>query len=921
MKDKPVSLIFRLTTFLLALPFASLHGANISYTGGTNAVKDTVLSNPSNWSYDTLPGPNDMATITGGSVGTTDNSGKSLSLGGSVTLGFLNLPEWSNIGATTFGDAADLAEGHTFALGGFYRAINNWGNVTVKVPARMFGNAEFDIRAQSMIFEQPVSGDGISLFGNSTLTFKNEVSLTESLTANRGTIRLEFGANMPLSNLIPPATPWYLRGGSIALKCVAGKLNSQTVDFVAAQAGHSVLSLEDSWEGGTGMLLNMTDIDRDTGATLAVKQPSNKAPSANSGFITLRANDASGILAPWLFVVPSNGSTSTPPDYATRNTSGNIVAFGAYASVDSAALPSAADANLLFNASTPANLALSATDLAVHTLKVADATPRTISVAENETLSLDGLLTLSNAGALTFDGDGILTSGSDEIVFANSSAVTVNLPVTDNAAGSVALTKTGSGALTLANKLLFTGGLYLNNGTITLSVSPATTNALSPEAAIVLNHGTLDLGGSTQFIDGDFVMRAQPGGDAATTSTTLRNGTLFKTNGNFVVEGGTIEAGLRGSAGFVKTSRGHLILKGVKSYAGATEIRDGSVVIYDAGGALSGPVIVGTPDGRTPVSLTASGTPLSSSQPWTVHQNGSLSTGGSSQATYAKLTINGGAFAGTQPYFHQGSSIDMRGGALGGTIYGNAATISVNVYSNDTPATISASLRNHSMTFNVERGGGYCDLILSGNVNDNRTVTKNGNGIMRVTAGSAYAGGTTINAGTYLADTTGGSSATGSGAVTIKAGATLGGTGFIRGASANIAIQGAPENPGTLAPGSLNYRGEHVFGTLTIGSNTQANNLSLAADTAFKVSFAADGTHDAVMVYGQVLCAAGSRTLIIDAPETLKKGTYVLMEATGGISGGFDTIVFARGQKLGGVVHTPDQLLLTVAHSTLMMLR
>ena len=83
-------------------------------------------------------------------------------------------------------------------------------------------------------------------------------------------------------------------------------------------------------------------------------------------------------------------------------------------------------------------------------------------------------------------------------------------------------------------------------------------------------------------------------------------------------------------------------------------------------------------------------------------------------------------------------------------------------------------------------------------------LTKTGAGTQTLTGSNTYSGGTTVSAGTLAVNNTTGSG-TGSGAVNVLSGATLGGSGSIAG-SVNIANGGilAPGNsPGTLTTGAL----------------------------------------------------------------------------------------------------------------------
>jgi len=80
-------------------------------------------------------------------------------------------------------------------------------------------------------------------------------------------------------------------------------------------------------------------------------------------------------------------------------------------------------------------------------------------------------------------------------------------------------------------------------------------------------------------------------------------------------------------------------------------------------------------------------------------------------------------------------------------------------------------------------------------------LRKTGDGVLELTNANTYAGGTTIAAGTLLVNNTSGSG-TGSGAVTINAGAALGGSGTIAGAVTLSGVHRPGNSPGIQSFGS-----------------------------------------------------------------------------------------------------------------------
>lgn len=126
--------------------------------------------------------------------------------------------------------------------------------------------------------------------------------------------------------------------------------------------------------------------------------------------------------------------------------------------------------------------------------------------------------------------------------------------------------------------------------------------------------------------------------------------------------------------------------------------------------------------------------------------------------------------------------------------------------------------------------------------------TKNGAGTLTLTAPSTYGGGTTINGGT-LRLTNASGSGTGSGSVTINAGATLTGTGGTTGAlqvktGGTLAGSGTHAGAVTVASGAKLSPGEGV-GKLTVGG------LTLNAGSVLDFEITDSSILDQIVVTGQ----------------------------------------------------------------------
>ncbi|MCX7002453.1 MAG: autotransporter-associated beta strand repeat-containing protein [bacterium] len=139
-------------------------------------------------------------------------------------------------------------------------------------------------------------------------------------------------------------------------------------------------------------------------------------------------------------------------------------------------------------------------------------------------------------------------------------------------------------------------------------------------------------------------------------------------------------------------------------------------------------------------------------------------------------------------------------------------------------------------------------------------INKVGLGTMELSnSGNDYDGDTTISAGTLLVNNASGSG-TGSGAVTVNSGGTLGGTGIVSGVV-------------TVNSGATNAPGNNGIGELHTGA------LTFKAGSALDWEFA-DATADAVAVAGS-LTFESQVTVKVKKAGTMTSGTFTALKYTG----------------------------------------
>ena len=168
-----------------------------------------------------------------------------------------------------------------------------------------------------------------------------------------------------------------------------------------------------------------------------------------------------------------------------------------------------------------------------------------------------------NAGHLTVN----TADGQEQLFSGNLGSTAPNL----------ALTKAGSGTLSLTGANTYSEGTTVNAGTLALGH----TSALGANTGnLMLNGGTLDLGtyspavGTVFFNGGTF------------TNGTLDNATAFE------VGTGSLSANLGGVSALTKSGPGAFTLSGNNTRSGGTTVRDGTLSITDTASLGSGPLSV-----------------------------------------------------------------------------------------------------------------------------------------------------------------------------------------------------------------------------------------------------------------------------------------------------------------------------------------
>ena len=419
------------------------------------------------------------------------------------------------------------------------------------------------------------------------------------------------------------------------------------------------------------------------------------------------------------------------------------------------------------------------------------------------TVNTNGLLDLNSysetVGSITGGGNIDGTSSTPTLTCGGNNSNTTFSGLLKNTAGTLALTKAGTGTLTLSGASTYAGLTSITSGTIKLGVSSSSSSAgplgttgagttVSAGAALDMNSFSLTSSATEALtLYGTGVLTTGALTNSSSTPVTyigvitLGSATTIQaTSGDISLTGNIINAGytltadcstnnininggvMSGTGGLTKEGTGVLTMTGAHTFSGAIAINHGTYKLGSAGtAAASGPL--GT--------------------------NG----GGTTIASGAALDINGQTFLTTEAITVSGTGVSGAGAILNSTgtgVFPCAITLgaATSIFSSGTALTLSGGITTAGNTVTFD-GTGTTSITTAG-ITGTGGLIKNGSGVMTVSIASSYSGSTTINAGT------------------LKSGITNAFTG-----NSNMTLAG-----GTLSTSNNNYA--QTWGTLSLTSSS-----------------------------------------------------------------------------------------------------
>ena len=331
----------------------------------------------------------------------------------------------------------------------------------------------------------------------------------------------------------------------------------------------------------------------------------------------------------------------------------------------------------------------------------------------------------------------------------------------ENGNGGTALTKTGTGTLTLTGANAYTGGT-------------------------TISAGTLQIGGAGVLAGGNYAGAISVASSAALIVNSSNNQTF--------------SGGISGSGPWTQAGLGDLTLaSAANTYSGPTTVTGGTLTVR---ANIKNTSLISVASGATldaEADFVTNGSSPTAAVP--IYVNGTFNTGVGCDQTVGNITLGGGTLSGSAPgdstygnyTIFGGNSITSSGNSL------ISAAGRVSFYSGSSPVLVNVQNPSDVLTISA---GMY-------DVGSTSGITKSGSGTLILSGSDTYTGATTVNAGAL--------SVTGSlaGAVAVDNGGLLNGNGSI----GNLYVYSG----GTLAPGYTAGAGTLNVTAATLASGSVLN--------------------------------------------------------------------------------------------------
>ncbi|MGD0092301.1 MAG: autotransporter-associated beta strand repeat-containing protein [Planctomycetota bacterium] len=537
--------------FLIALVQSwYIHAGNSTFTGPGN------FSNAALWGG-TLPGANQNLRING--TCTFDNAASNLAYGtlsvGNGAIGTLNWPVGGTntlnvtaVSSTTAGSAIDMTNGGTLQI------RTSW-TTTSQTFTPGTGTIVWNVTGAASTLPATIGA-----YNNLTVLCTGRVASLGMATTVNGNLLISAGTlDVTAANLALT-----VKGNFTNNATFTQRTGTVTLSGTAAQA----------IGGTTATAFNNLTLGNTTAPV-----------SGNTNFSvggTLTAN-AGAVLTPAAAVVVSGAGTLTG--------SGSVQVTSLVAAPDLATqytITTKTLTNLTVDFSGAGSQQVDALST-YRNLKISGTGTKTAAGA----VTASGLLTVSSTfslanfavtvGSLTGSGTVDNSVAGTPTLTVGSAASSTFSGVIQNTSGTVALTKTGAGTLTLSGANAYSGATTISTGTLQVAnVSAIPSGAGKGDVTV---NGTLDLNGNSIGVNGLLGSGTVDNSVAGTPTLTVGNNNVTSTFSGVIKN-------TSGTVALAKTGTGTLTLSGANLYTGATAVSAGTLLVNGSLAAGAGATTV-----------------------------------------------------------------------------------------------------------------------------------------------------------------------------------------------------------------------------------------------------------------------------------------------------------------------------------------
>ena len=603
----------------------SINGGNGNASGRMSMIKagaGTLVLNPP-----TSP----IVGLT--TIGTNSLSGQFVLNEGTVRLGAgLTNAIQSNNYAALVGGTLDLNGGSQYFYGVFadqdYATDNtivtnsaattahflyNNDNSTRNWSGSIQGDVKFTRSGQNTTnFYVPQTYTGSTVINGGNVLLRDEARLvsTPSIEINYGGLYFDnANGTIGLPDRVNDAAAITLRGGILELRGRQQAASREALGVVTLAASNSFINVTGSGVAGSSTQLDIARLDRAVGGGTVNFTGANGLIGTSTRVViaNLNGTDLSdpaapnagltgGILGGWAIVGTSDFATSIPglgvaalgadgfPTYSNLTSATNTIALAAPTD------------NVNINA-VVAGAVVVAADTTLNSLRMGNVgtggtTVNIVDIAADKTLTLTsgGLLFYSSAGHSVgaVNGQGTLTSGGPELfVYTQGSGdKRIRANIADGGQ-SVAFTKSGNAVLRLSGANTYTGGTFVNQGTLHIEGSSNVPAAADPLKGLVISGATLNIFTAGRIAPENYVTIAGAGvlnyiGDNTQYGIVLDN---VGSSGNPTIRSfNTLNASGLGSKGVLTVGAGGITA--TSANVGTISIIEGRLSFGAAGGTI-----------------------------------------------------------------------------------------------------------------------------------------------------------------------------------------------------------------------------------------------------------------------------------------------------------------------------------------------